>query len=87
MSDTKVNFISIAQAKTDLGVTSIEVKNNPATGKDFLVLGNGNTMRCQNGIDNKKPMQFIVESGKTLSEEGCLINYDDTKGAVTRFSI
>ena len=89
MSNKKANvqFISVSTAKAQLGVDSMEVKNNPATKKDFLVLGNGSTMRCQNGIDGSKPMQFIVEEGKELSTDGCLINYDDTKGATTRFTI
>jgi len=89
MSELKNNarFLSIAQFKTEVQVDKLEVKYNPTSKKHFCVSPDGRTWKSQGTIDQDKPMQFIADESDIELKEACLINYDDTKGAQTKFSL
>lgn len=78
--NNNVEFISVADFKAQTGTNTLEVKRNQKTGKLFVALPGGKTMRCQQDFDSRKPYQFIVDQGADITE-GCLINYDASKGA------
>lgn len=79
-TNNNVEFISVAEFKSQTNTPKFEVLRNKKTDKLFVALPNGATMRCQQDFDPKKPVQFIVDKGASITE-ACLINYDDTKGA------
>jgi hypothetical protein len=78
----KVNFITVAEFKEQVGATSIEVLKNPKTQKLFLS-ANGETYRCQQDIDKSGDMRMLIpEEGIA---DACLVNVSG--GAETQFSL
>ena len=81
-TDSKVTFMSVADFKTQIGATSVEVLLNPKTDKLFLSAG-GTTYRCQQDIDKNAEMRMLIpEEG---INDACLVNVSG--GAETQFSL
>lgn len=82
----KARFLTIAQFKEELGLSpesTIEVLDNPKTGKVFMSAG-GNSFRVEQAIDNSKEMKVLIPEDETI-ENACLINV--SAGATTKFTL
>jgi len=66
-----VQFLTVAQFKSNMEVETMEVLKNPHTEKLFLSTGEAN-YKVQGDIDLKNKLGFIIENGKI--EDACLIN-------------
>jgi spore coat protein CotH len=82
-------FMSVAQFKTLIGATSIEILVDKTTGnKSFL--HNGQWFKVQKEIDTKLPMSFITEvdeDGSVDWMKATLINIDNSKSKKETFSL
>ncbi len=63
--------------KKAIGVSSIRVikydQGPKATNKLSVVDEDGNFYRCQQSIDQSKPMAFLLEEGASI-DDACLVN-------------
>lgn len=68
-----IKFLSVGEFKTAIGKAGekAEVVKNPNSGKLFVAIGSEN-YKCQQAIDPKLPMKFIVENDNLA--EACLTN-------------
>lgn len=83
---SNVKFATVAEAKEQLGIQKLDIVRNPNTSKLFAQDQSGNNYRVQGNIDKSKPMAWITEEGKPLSE-GCLINVEKDASANVQFSL
>lgn len=74
---TDVIFMTVNAFKKAINVSSIKVvrydKGDKATNKLSVVDEDGNFYRCQQSIDQSKPMAFLLEKDASL-DEACLVN-------------
>ena len=74
---TPVTFMSVNAFKKAIGVSSIRVvrydQGAKATNKLSVVDEDGNFYKCQQSIDQSKPMAFLLNEGASL-DEACLVN-------------
>lgn len=77
MSKSKVTFMTINAFKKAIGVNSIEIvkydKGEKATNKLSVLDEDGNFYRCQQSINPKLPMAFLLEENASL-DQACLVN-------------
>jgi hypothetical protein len=67
-------FLSVADFKTKVGITSIAVVENPNTGKLFGSTDKaGYNVKVEQAIDQSLPIRFMYESEAKINE-GCLVN-------------
>jgi hypothetical protein len=75
--NNNVVFMTVNAFKKAIGVDSIRVvkydKTDKATNKLSVVDEDGNFYRCQQNIDQSKPMAFLLEKDASL-DEACLVN-------------
>ena len=73
----KVTFMTVNAFKKAIGVNSIEVvrydKGKNPTNKLSVVDEDGNFYRCQQSIDQSKPMAFLLKENASL-DDACLVN-------------
>ena len=67
-----VQFLSIAQFKSQLGIDSARVLKNEKTGKIFLSASNGESYKVQQDINSGKEMKMLVADGNMA--DACLVN-------------
>ena len=82
----KVVFMTVNAFKKAVGVDSIKVvrydKGPNATHKLSVVDEDGNFYRCQQSIDESKPMAFLLEENASL-DEACLVNTTQGESPLT----
>jgi hypothetical protein len=64
--------ISVEEFKAQTGAGRIDIVRNPKTQKLFAS-ANGKNYRVQADIDLAKPIDFLMEEGKTI-DDGCFVN-------------
>ena len=78
---TKAVFMTVNAFKKAIGVNSIKVvryeKGEKATQKLSVIDEDGNFYKCQQSIDQSKPMAFILEENASI-DEACLVNVSGT---------
>ena len=82
-----VETLTVEQVKNKEGLATISVKQNPKTGKLFMVLGGktgGVSSKIKSLKDINKPMISLVETPE--GEEFYLLHNEGTGGAPTLFS-
>lgn len=67
-----MQFISVEEFKSKLGISKVEVVKNPNTGKLFAHTTNGN-FKVEQTLTTGKDIKFMYESAETFNE-GCLVN-------------
>lgn len=82
MSNKKdVTFMTVNAFKKAIGVNSITVvrydQGPNATGKLSVLDEDGNFYRCQQDIDQSKPMAFLLKEGDSI-DNACLVNVSGT---------
>lgn len=72
-----VVFMTVNAFKKAIGVNSIKVvlydKGDNASNKLSVLDEDGNFYKCQQSIDQSKPMAFLLEKDGSL-DEACLVN-------------
>lgn len=86
---SKVVFMTVTAFKKAIGVDSIEIvkydKGEKATNKLSVLDSDGNFYKCQQSIDTKKPMAFLLEENASL-DEACLVNVAQGESPLTRIA-
>lgn len=67
-----LNTFGIAEFKTMVGATTIDILVSPKTQKLFASGSNGKNYKVEQNIDFTKPIVVLVEDG--LTDEACFIN-------------
>jgi hypothetical protein len=79
--NNNVVFMTVNAFKKAVGIDSIRVvrydQGPKATNKLSVVDEDGNFYRCQQSIDQSKPLAFLLEKGASL-DEACLVNTSGT---------
>jgi hypothetical protein len=85
----KVVFMTVDAFKKAIGVTSIEIvkydKGENATNKLSVLDEDGNFYKCQQTIDPKKPMAFLLEEDASL-DQACLVNVKQGESPLSRLA-
>ena len=64
--------IGITEFKRQIGAEKLDIVKNPKTDKLFVSASNGSVYRCQQDLDIKADMEWLVEDGNLSG--ACLIN-------------
>lgn len=75
--------LGVAEFKSHIGASALDVVRNPKTGKLFVSASNGAIFRCQGDLDTSVPMEFLIVDGDVSA--ACLINKG--RGANTIISL
>ena len=89
MEKAKVSFMSVAEFKTLINATSIEILEDKESGKKSFT-HQGAWFKVQQTLDVTKPMAFIAEidaNGVTDWLSATLCNIDDSKAKKQTFGI
>ena len=87
----KVVFMTVQAFKKAIGVNSLSVvrydKGPNKTDKLSVLDEDGNFYRCQQSLDQDKPMAFLLEADASL-DEACLVNVTQGESPLTtQFSL
>jgi hypothetical protein len=76
-----VKFLTVAEFKAKIGMAGEEasVVKNPNTGKLFVSIG-GENYKCQQDINGKEEMRFLIEEDNI--DEACLVNVNNVDNTV-----
>jgi hypothetical protein len=81
--ENSIKFITVAEFKSTIGATSLNVLKSSKTGKLFLATEDGTCYRVQQDIDNTLAMKVLIEDGDV--DNACLVNVKN--GAEEVFSL
>jgi hypothetical protein len=88
MEKPKVNFMTVANFKTLINATSIEILEDKESGNKSFT-HQGTWFKVQKSLDASKPMAFIAEidgNGVTDWLSATLCNIDDSKSKKQTFA-
>ena len=68
-----MKFLSVAEFKSAVGISSFTRTFNAISGKWFLKASNGKFYKCQQDLDTQGNLSFIYDEDETI-DEACLIN-------------
>lgn len=77
-----VTFLTWDEFKEEMGINKADVVKNPHTGKLF-VAHRDMRWKCQNDIDFKKDLAFLIEDGDM--DNACLVNVTSSDNTVYSF--
>jgi hypothetical protein len=69
---SKISFLSVAAFKKAIGATKLDIVLNSKTDKLSVLADEDTFYRCQQDIDPKSHMAFLVPDGEL--ENACLVN-------------
>lgn len=83
---SKITFLSIAGFKKAIGATNLDIVLNSKSNKLSVLADEDSFYRCQQDIDPKGHMAFLVPDGEL--DNACLVN-TTTEGSplTTKFSL
>jgi hypothetical protein len=79
---TNVTFLTWDEFKEEMGISKADVVKNPNTGKLFVAHKNMR-WKCQNDIDFKKDLAFLIEDNDM--DNACLVNVTSSDNTVYSF--
>lgn len=79
VKSANVTFLTWDEFKEEMGITKADVVKNPHTGKLF-VAHRDMRWKCQNDIDFKKDLAFLIEDGDM--DNACLVNVTSSDNTV-----
>ena len=83
---TSVKFLSAESFKKIIGATALEVVFNAKSNKlSVLDKDSDKFYRCQQGIDLKKPMAFLIPDGSI--DDACLVNIKNDSPLTTKLAL
>jgi hypothetical protein len=79
--NNNVKFMTVEEFKKAIGAPGEEasVVKNPNTGKLFVSIA-GDNFKCQQDINGKLPMRFLIEDADL--DEACLVNVNEQDNTV-----
>jgi hypothetical protein len=77
-----VTFLTWDEFKEEMNIIKADVVKNPHTGKLFVAHRNMR-WKCQNDIDFKKDLAFLIEDGDM--DNACLVNVTSSDNTVYTF--
>jgi hypothetical protein len=69
---SKITFLSIAGFKKAIGVSKLDIVLNSKTNKLSVLADEDSFYRCQQDLDPKGHMAFLIPDG--ILEDACLVN-------------
>lgn len=83
---SKITFLSVASFKKAIGATKLDIVLNSKSNKLSVLADENDFYRCQQDIDPKAHMAFLVPDGEL--ENACLVNTKtDGSPLSTQFSL
>jgi hypothetical protein len=83
---SKITFLSVAGFKKAIGVSKLDIVLNSKTNKLSVLADEDSFYRCQQDIDPKGHMAFLVPDGEL--DNACLVNTSsDGSPLATQFSL
>lgn len=83
---SKITFLSVAGFKKAIGVSKLDIVLNSKTNKLSVLADEDSFYRCQQDIDPKGHMAFLVPDGEL--NNACLVNTSsDGSPLATQFSL
>jgi hypothetical protein len=83
---SKITFLSVSGFKKAISATKLEIVHNENSGKLSVLADDDSFFRCQQDIDPKGRLAFLVPDGNL--DEACLVNTkSDGASPLTRVAV